>query len=49
MNTHVRRANALSDTQDHSSLLAAMLKVLVAILSSPQGDQGGWEGGARGL
>ena len=29
--------------------LRALLRALVAMLSSPKGDQGGWEGGARGL
>jgi hypothetical protein len=26
-----------------------LLRVLLAIFSSPKGHQGGWEGGARGL
>jgi len=26
-----------------------LVRVVVAILSSPKGDHGGWEGGARGL
>ena len=25
------------------------MKLIVAVLSAPQGDQGGWEAGARGL
>jgi hypothetical protein len=32
-----------------SGLLRRLLNLLVRILSSPKGDQGGWEGGARGL
>ena len=49
MNIQVRRADALSNSQVPSSFFAAILRVFVAILSSPKGDQGGWEGGARGL
>jgi hypothetical protein len=30
-------------------LLRRFLRLLVRILTSPKGDQGGWEGGARGL
>jgi hypothetical protein len=30
-------------------LMRRFLRLLVQILSSPNGDQGGWEGGARGL
>jgi hypothetical protein len=30
-------------------LLRRFLRLLVQVLSSPKGDQGGWEGGARGL
>jgi hypothetical protein len=32
-----------------SSPLRGLLRALVIIFSSPKGDQGGWEGGARGL
>ena len=32
-----------------SNLLCGLLRVLVTIFSSPKGDQGGWEGGARGF
>ena len=31
------------------SLLRRIFNFLVRVLSSPKGDQGGWEGGARGL
>jgi hypothetical protein len=30
-------------------LLRRILAFLAKVLSSPKGDQGGWEGGARGL
>jgi len=30
-------------------LLRRMLAFLAKVLASPNGDQGGWEGGARGL
>jgi hypothetical protein len=30
-------------------LLRRFLHLLVRVLSSPKGDQGGWEGGSRGL
>jgi hypothetical protein len=49
MNTQVRSAGILSNTQTRPSLLGTVLSVLLAILSSPKGNQGGWEGGARGL
>jgi hypothetical protein len=32
-----------------ASLLNRLLLLIVSILSSPKGSQGGWEGGARGL
>ena len=35
--------------QKKSGLLRRFLHLLVRALSSPKGDQGGWEGGARGL
>ena len=30
-------------------LLRRILAFLASVLSSPKGDQGGWEGGARGF
>ena len=30
-------------------LLRRILAFLATVVSSPKGDQGGWEGGARGL
>jgi hypothetical protein len=29
--------------------LRRLVAILKAVLSAPRGDQGGWEGGARGL
>jgi hypothetical protein len=37
------------DTVQKKGLLARLLRLLATILASPKGDQGGWEGGARGL
>ena len=31
------------------NLIRRMLRALVAFIASPNGDQGGWEAGARGL
>jgi len=31
------------------NFVKALLRYLGAILAAPQGNQGGWEGGARGL
>jgi hypothetical protein len=31
------------------NFLRRLLRLLTTIFSSPKGDQGGWEGGARGL
>jgi hypothetical protein len=35
--------------QKKVGLLRRFIRLFVRILSSPKGDQGGWEGGARGL
>jgi hypothetical protein len=53
MNMH-QDAGAFSDSREtaepqKNGLLRRFLSLLVRILSSPKGDQGGWEGGARGL
>jgi hypothetical protein len=32
-----------------AGILRRILAFLVKVLASPKGDQGGWEGGARGL
>ena len=38
-----------SHASSKPNLFKRILALLVTILSSPKGDQGGWEGGARGL
>ena len=48
MNAHIR-PHDLIETQLKVSLLRGILRAVVAIFSSPKGDQGGWEAGARGL
>jgi len=48
MNAPVRSQEFIQ-SPSKSSLIRRLLRVLVAMLSSPKGDQGGWEGGARGL
>jgi hypothetical protein len=35
--------------QSKPTALHRLIRMLVEILSSPKGNQGGWEGGARGL
>jgi hypothetical protein len=40
---------AQPDVQRKTGRMGRVLKFLLAILSGPKGDQGGWEGGARGL
>jgi len=37
------------ESQSKPSLLQRLMLALATFLSSPKGDQGGWEGGARGL
>jgi hypothetical protein len=41
--------DATAKPENASKLLRLLLHLLIAIFSSPKGDQGGWEGGARGL
>jgi hypothetical protein len=36
-------------SEQKKGVLGRFLRLLVRIFSSPKGDQGGWEGGARGL
>jgi hypothetical protein len=48
MNAPVK-AKDFIESQSKPSLLRRLLLAFVAFLSSPKGDQGGWEGGARGL
>jgi hypothetical protein len=50
--THMNAPVKLQDfTQSHneSSPLRRLLRAFVTLFSSPKGDQGGWEAGARGL
>ena len=52
MNTPFTSQNFTAETPEPvstSNRLRTRLRVLVTILSSPKGDQGGWEGGACGL
>jgi hypothetical protein len=49
MNAPVRSQDFTAETQTTASILRALLRALGSIFSSPKGDQGGWEGGARGL
>jgi hypothetical protein len=35
--------------QSKPNLIRRLLRALAAIVSSPKGGQGGWEGGSRGL
>jgi len=54
MNMHVgtQQLEASSAPPAKTGLLPWMLAFLAKVLASPkgdQGDQGGWEGGARGL
>jgi hypothetical protein len=50
MNKHIEiREFAPSPAPAKQGLLRRILAFLAKVLSSPKGDQGGWEGGARGL
>jgi hypothetical protein len=51
MNMHVgtQQLEASSAPPAKTGLLPWMLAFLAKVLASPKGDQGGWEGGARGL
>jgi len=50
---HVRLATGGADKHEKLGIVRRVLRGLprlpVAVLSAPKGDQGGWEGGARGL
>jgi hypothetical protein len=48
MNAPVK-SREFTEQQNKPGLLRRLLRALITILSSPKGDQGGWEGGARGL
>jgi len=50
MNMHLEVKDATSSLKPVKvSLLSRVLNFLATLLSSPKGDQCGWEGGARGL
>jgi hypothetical protein len=49
MNMHIIDVRRLEPSPAKPGLLRRILAFLVTVLSSPKGDQGGWEGGARGL
>ena len=50
MNMHMKVKEATSTLKPVKvSILRRLLNFLTKLLSSPKGDQGGWEGGARGL
>ncbi len=50
MNIHVQLNKASSSPKPtRSSLPRRLLNFIATLLSSPKGNQGGWEGGARGL
>jgi len=46
MHAHIRE---IAPGSMKPSLFKRIVAVLAAMLSGPKGDQGGWEGGARGL
>ena len=47
MNAHVKPLEF--GQQAPQPLLHRVMQALIALISSPAGDQGGWEAGARGL
>jgi hypothetical protein len=50
MNMHMEVKEATSSLKPKKvSLIRRVFRFLATLLSSPKGDQGGWEGGARGL
>ena len=48
-NLNGREAVRLRLGQKKTTLPSRFLRSVVSVLSSPKGDQGGWEGGARGV
>jgi len=48
MNMHVGMRK-LAPAPAKAGFLRRILAFLARLLASPKGDQGGWEGGARGL
>ena len=49
MNMHVEVRAETSPAPAKAGILRRILAFLATVLASPKGDQGGWEGGARGL
>jgi len=50
MNMHMEAKGDTSSLKPMKvSILRRLLNFLAKMLVSPKGDQGGWEGGARGL
>jgi hypothetical protein len=49
MNMHVDIKKFSQSKPEKPGLLRRMLAFLAKLFSAPSGDQGGWEGGARGL
>ncbi len=50
MNMHVDiKELGQSSASGKPGLLRRMLAFVAKVFSAPKGDQGGWEGGARGL
>ena len=45
----IRRAAVGASQPEKLGFMRRLLRLLVAILASPKGEYGGWEGGARGL
>jgi hypothetical protein len=48
MNTPVTSRDFIQSVRN-ARVFQGLLNALCAILASPKGDQGGWEGGLRGL
>ncbi len=46
---HIRRAAVGATQREKLGFMRGLLRLLVAVLASPKGEHGGWEGGARGL
>jgi hypothetical protein len=46
---HIHRAAVGATQREKLGFMRGLLRLLVAVLASPKGEHGGWEGGARGL
>ena len=46
---HIRRAAVGAAQREKLSFMRGLSRLLIAVLASPKGEHGGWEGGARGL